>query len=140
MAKICMICGKELKEGKAAKVKDDAVIKTIRDLKRRLGIAQNNELYVCEKDLVTHEKKRKKFERDMVIVSTVALLIVLILIGLPLLMGRFDIGTTISAIFIGLIIVFILALFEYTPAVSKLEDVTAEQVRVGSPRKKSKRR
>jgi fatty acid desaturase len=126
MAKKCIICQQDIAGGRAAPVKNDLIIETIRKLKKMLGVAQGNELYVCENDFKSHAEKRKKFERNVVIFSTVALLIVLIMIGLPLLAGHFDVVTFLSSIAIGAIIVLLVILFEYTPATGELEEIKRE--------------
>ena len=131
-SKICIICHQVVSQGKAARVKDDAVIQGIRGLKRLLRIAQNNELYVCEKDLPVHAEKRKKFEKELLIIGGVAIAVLFLLIGLPLLSGRFDISLFVSSIFISFLIVLFGILFKYAPAVGAVADITPVIKRVES--------
>ncbi len=137
-AKKCIICQQDVVTSKSAKVKDDFVIRAIRKIKSTLRISQGNELYVCEKDLITHREKRKKFERSVVIWSTIALLLAVIIVGLPLLTGRLTVEIFASAIAIGVLMVALVTLFEYTPAV---EDQVAEEngQKPKAPYKKKKR-
>lgn len=117
MGKKCIICQKDLAGESAAKVKEDFIIQWIRKIKQAANIAQNNELYVCEADIKPHAEKRKKFERNAVIGTTIAILFVLIVIGLPLLSGRFDLVTCFSALVIGVVLLIGVVLFMYTPAI-----------------------
>lgn len=125
--KKCIICSKDILEGNAAKVKEDFIIDGIRKIKRVFNAAQGNELYVCENDVKNHAEKRKKFERNIVISSTIAILVILIIIGIPLFAGRFDIGIFFSSIAIGLVIISVEILFEYTPAVGQIEAVNSNK-------------
>ncbi len=127
-SKKCIICGKEVSGWNAARVKEDSIIASIRKIKQVLGVAQGNELYVCESDLRNHAEKRKKFERNVVISSTIAILVVLIIIGIPLLAGKFELITFFSSITIGILIIAVEILFEYTPAVGQLEAISGQTV------------
>ena len=119
-AQICIICHAEvMKTNAMLKIKEDSVINTIRKIKKTLGIAQNNTLYVCEKDGETYQKKRKQFENDLIVYGGVAVVLFIFLTGLPLLSGRFDVRLFASSLFLsGLIVVFIV-LFRYVPDVEK---------------------
>lgn len=127
--KVCIICHKELGAENAAKVKEDFFIESIRNLKRFLGVAQLNELYVCEPDIQKHAEKRRRFERNAVIGSTIVALFVLATIGLPILSGRFDILGFFSSILVGIVIILLIALFMYVPAIDPLRQVAAQEIK-----------
>lgn len=129
MGKKCIICQKDIAGQSAAKVKEDFIIQWIRKLKQTAHIAQNNELYVCEADIKVHAEKRKKFERNAVIGTTIAILFVLIVIGLPLLSGRFDVITCFSALVIGVVLLTAVVLFMYTPAIEPISLIRSTPVK-----------
>jgi hypothetical protein len=114
--KVCIACQKEMGGVKAVPVKEDRIIKTIRAVKRAMGIAQMNELYVCETDLAEHMKRRKSFEKSLLFASVLAGLIVVVVLVALLLSGRFDLWAIISSLIIGGFIL-VLPLFKYSPAV-----------------------
>lgn len=115
-SKVCIICHQQVSSGNAAKVREDVVIRSIRSIKKMLNISQNNELFVCEKDLETHKGKRKKFEKEFSVICAFAVMLVLLLNGLPLLGGRFELGTFISSIVIAALILLFAIVFKYAPA------------------------
>lgn len=130
--KACIICQKDLLSGRAAKVKEDFVISTIRKIKQMLNIARNKELYVCENDLKTQQDKRKAYERDLIVFSIVAAIVFLLLIAAPLLSGRFEISFLFASLFLSALIILIPVFFKYTPAIdSNMENISAsiEEVR-----------
>ncbi len=99
----------------AVPVKEDRVIRTIRAVKKAFGIAQMNELYVCEADVQKHLDRRRSFEKSMLFASVFSGLIVLILLAALVLSGRFDPFAFVSAIVLALF-VLALPLFKYAPA------------------------
>ncbi len=109
----CIICGKDVNDGTL--VQDTAVIRAIRKLKGRFGMAQNNTLVVCQSDLASHAEKRKRFERQWVTNLVLAAGLCAILILLPLVTGTgFNLGSLILApILAGLIL--LLPVFSYMP-------------------------
>ncbi|MFH2106071.1 MAG: hypothetical protein ABII22_02335 [Candidatus Micrarchaeota archaeon] len=117
--KVCIICEKEVKGSNsgAKKVKIDVVIKAIRSMKSFLKVAKNNGLYVCKKDFESYRKKREKFERDMVLVSAIAAIVVLVLIGIPLLSGRLNLLDVFASLFLGVLLLAFGVIFRYTPAI-----------------------
>ena len=62
--KVCISCQKDMEGKRAVPVKEDRIIRVIRTIKKTLGIAQMNELFVCEIDLEEHVQRRKSFEKD----------------------------------------------------------------------------
>ena len=126
--RVCIVCQKEVKSG--ARVREDPAIRLIRTVKRLLGIARNNELYVCAQDIPAHAQRRKNFEKNLIIASVIGALLVLVLIVLPLLAGRLDVIGLVSALFIGVLIVLAVVFFRYTPAIEQ----------EGSEKKKKRRK
>ncbi|MCD6549102.1 hypothetical protein J7K41_00090 [Candidatus Micrarchaeota archaeon] len=61
--KICIICEKE-REG--VPIKEDLVIRTIRRIKEKLGIAKGYKLVVCRECWEEYVKRRKSYERNMI--------------------------------------------------------------------------
>jgi hypothetical protein len=116
--KVCIACQKDMEGKKAVPVKEDRIIKTIRAVKKAMGIAQMNELYVCEADIAEHLKRRRSFEKSLLFASVLAGLIIVVVIVALLLSGRFDLWAIISALIIGGFIL-VLPLFKYSPAVEE---------------------
>ena len=108
---VCVICGKE-KEG--SRVSDDMVIKAIRVVKRKLGLAKENRLVVCKDDLPEHERRRKKFEKNMVAYSAIAFVLVVAVVFLS---G--SISGALVALLIGAFVVFLGLVGNYHPAIAK---------------------
>lgn len=119
MSKVCIVCEKEI-SGTATKVKNDGAIDTIRKVKNMLKIAKNNELYVCEKDLQIYVERRRKFEKDLVAYGILGIAVVVLLVGIPLLGGKFDIVILIYSIILGTIIFGLGALIKYVPAIENM--------------------
>ncbi len=115
MARICIVSRKEVPTGHGNPIKQDAIIRTIRNIKRKMGILQNNELVVSDECLEQYKKKRSKFEKMAVIHTTVAAIVILILVFAPLLLGApFNIMTIFFAFILGIMIAA-LALLSYVP-------------------------
>ncbi len=115
--KVCILCQKEVIDPTTSlKVKDDVVITTLRRIKSKLNIAKNNELFVCMADIEKYQKKRKSFERNLIICSAVSAIVLLLFIIVSLLSFKFDVLGFFSVF---VIIFFILALpiLVYAPAV-----------------------
>lgn len=120
--KVCIVCQKEIKGKGSPKVKEDNAIRFIRKIKQKVGVAKNNELYVCKEDIETHTKRRKDFEKNLIVSSVLAAGLVIFLIGLPLLMGTLDLGNLIGSIFIGALIILVVVFFRYTPAIEPAKE------------------
>jgi len=114
--KICVSCETNVEGKKAYKVKDDRIIRAVRSIKNALHMAKNNELYVCENCLPKHREKRKSFEKSVLFGTVIAVVILVVLLGMLLLSGRFDIWAIISTFIISGF-VLALPLFRYAPAV-----------------------
>lgn len=129
MAKVCIICNKELSSGKAYRVKEDIIIRTIRKIKNALKIAYNNELFVCENDVKIHDEKRKKFERMLVLYIAFALIVVVLLIAIPLLAGTITIPGIFFSLLLGVILLIVPIIFTYAPArESELSEIKINNV------------
>ncbi len=113
---ICIVCQKNVEGKPAVPVKEDFVIRSIRRAKTFLNIAQNNELFVCEDDLEAHRKRRKEFERSLVLFGVLAAIVVIVLLATLLMSGTLDIIAFLSAIAIGLFILLFAFVFKYAPA------------------------
>lgn len=113
---MCIVSRKEVPAGSGTPIREDAIIRTIRGVKAKLGILQNNELVVSEEALEEYTKKREKFEKMAVIHATVAAILVVAFIFGPLLLGApFNPMGIVFAIVLGLLIAA-LALLSYVPA------------------------
>ena len=126
--KVCISCQENVAGKRAVPVKEDRVIRTIRAIKKKLKIAQMNELYVSEKCLPEHLKRRRSFEKSLLFASVIAGLILVVVIVALLLSGRFNLWAIVSAFIIGGF-VLLLPLFKYTPAVES----TVPRVIGGAP-------
>ena len=116
MARVCIISRKEVPAGTGTPIKEDAIIRGIRNIKGKLGILQNNELVVSDESMEEYKKKRAKFEKMAVIHTTIAAFVVLILIFAPILLGFFNIMSILFAFVLGIMIAG-LALLSYIPAI-----------------------
>ncbi len=138
--KICIYTQESVEGKKAARVKEDRIIKTIRAIKQMFGIAQMNELYVSEEHLEEHMKRRKSFEKGILFASVLAGLIMVIVVVSLILRFRFDLWAIISAFIIGAFIMA-LPLFKYSPALESdkpaIVGPTAESP--AAPAKKTKK-
>ncbi len=107
---VCIECGKP---GKGHAVLDDYVIDGIRWVKRKLNIEKKNALIVCEECFEKYEKRRKSFERSLIIYSGVG-----VLLGVLLLVINPSLGSLLSASIL-LLFLLILAHLKYAPKVKK---------------------
>lgn len=114
MARVCWLCEREVSDG--TPLKKDVVIRFIREMKRKAGILKGNELVVCSEDLAKYAEKRKKFERNLVLYATAAVLIAVGLPLLPLLLGAPFQPTTICFSFLLAAMVLALSILNYVPA------------------------
>ncbi len=132
--KVDIITGKEIKGGKAYRVKEDKIIEVLRAIKKRLGQLKGNELFVSEENLEAYKKKRKKFETNLMIVGGISVIILLLTFALPLL--SLDIGKALSGLLLSIIIsalLFILAITQYVPAIEE------EPVSLGKKQRRRKK-
>ncbi|MEM4389996.1 MAG: hypothetical protein QXG98_05030 [Candidatus Micrarchaeia archaeon] len=112
MAKtVCIICGRQRS---GAPVADDAVIRTIRWLKRRLGVLQGNKLVVCRDDMEEHQRRRQRFEKHLIQYGAIFFVLAIAMLVLS--------GSLLGMLIIVVMAAFILALVivvDYTPLVKK---------------------
>ena len=108
----CIVCGND---ANGALIADTLMIRTIRAVKQRAGIAKNNTLVVCPNCIEAHAKRRAKFERKWATHIVMGVGLVLIIVVLPLVFG--GVFSLTGLIFGPLIAIFIalLALFDYAP-------------------------
>ena len=116
MTKKCIICQNDIVDKNALRVKEDFVIATIRKIKTVLGVATGNELYVCVKDIETHQKKRKAYEQSIIVFTIIGAVVFVFLIALPILSGRFDLMFIAASLFSSGLIIIIPIFFKYVPA------------------------
>ena len=133
--KVCVVCREEIKSGKVYRVKDDKAIQFIRAIKTRLGIVQGNELCICAKDIKEQVEKRRKFEKELIIYSIVAAVIVVLFGAMPILAGNINFGAILGSLLVGVMIVLLFVVFRYVPAVDK----EPRMIKPAKPVKKKKR-
>jgi len=129
MPKVCIICGNEIKKDAAYRVKEDVVIAWLRRIKRRLGVAKNNELFVCKSDYEKYKEKRQQFERNFTFASALSAVIILLIIIVPILFGSLP---SISGIFFGIVVgmfLLLMSLISYLPAVEEEIEVLEEKTK-----------
>ncbi len=134
--KVCIACQTTVEGKKAIPIKEDRIIRVIRAIKRTFGIAQMNELYVCEEHLKEHKKRRSSFEKSMLFASVLAGIVVIMVLGALLLSGRLEPWPIFSAFVIG-VFVLALPLFKYAPA---LESSTPKMVYATEAKPKGRRK
>ena len=115
--KVCIICNKDVTGKRAVRVKDDFVIRTIRRVKQILGVAKNNELYVCEDDFEEYKKRRSSFEKSIMIFGAMAGLLIFGVVLLMIITGRFSISSIVSLLVLGILLLIFTLVFRFTPAV-----------------------
>ncbi|HIH22710.1 TPA: hypothetical protein HA238_03215 [Candidatus Micrarchaeota archaeon] len=102
---------------KGIRVKNDFVVDAARRIKKLLNKPLNNNVSLCGEHVKDQVEKRKKFEKAAMISGIVIMFVVLVLVVLPVFLGRFDFRTIIvSIIFIAIIVLFTL-IFRYSPSI-----------------------
>lgn len=115
----CIVCQKEGVPGN--RIRDDVILRTIRNIKTRLGIRRGFTLVVCDADLETYKKKRQNFEKMAVLHATAAVIVVGILFLAPLILGApFSLVNLFFALILGLMIAA-LAILSYIPSLETRE-------------------
>ncbi len=109
----CIICTKENVEGSS--VVEDKVIEVLRKIKGKFGAVKGYKLMVCDDCLEKYEKRRKTFERNIIIYGGIG-----IVIALFLLIFNFSIGSLLAGIILFLVLM-IMAMMGYTPRIEKKE-------------------
>lgn len=122
--KKCVVCQKDILSGRAAKVKEDRIIRGLRKIKQMLNIARNFDLYVCEGDFQKNNERRKQYEKNVILYTIIAVIVFVVLVGLPLLGGRFNFVLLLSSALLSAVIVLFAFLFKYVPATeSQMETI-----------------
>lgn len=133
---VCIVCQKEVESGQGVRIKEDPVIRWIRRVKQWLQVAKNNELYVCNEDYAAHLERRKKFEKNLVIFTVLAAGLTFLLIILPILSGRLDLGGILGSILIGGLIIVAVVFFGYTAGVELRETAGGTELPESPPESK----
>ena len=123
MARVCVDCQNEVAGKRAVRIKEDRIILMLRAVKRALKISRENELYVCEECLAKHEKRRKSFEKTMLIFAVVAALIIVLMVFTIILSGRLELWAILSGILIIALLAVFSVIFKYVPATQGTETV-----------------
>ncbi len=120
---VCIISKKELTKEElslAKKIKDDAIIKFIRNMKKKLNMETGNVLYVSQTNLAEHEKRRKSFEKGLLISTILAVLVFFGLVVLPIIFTQnINIGSIILGLILAIIMIIFFGLIKYTPELEK---------------------
>jgi len=114
MAKVCIICYQE-KNG--VPVQDDAVIRAIRSIKQRLHMAKNNALVVCAGCMEAYQKKRQKYERDLVMHVVLAGVVLVVFVLAPIFTSGFSIPAIVLGVLLAALIVA-LSVFSHCPKIA----------------------
>ncbi len=141
--RVCIVCEGNVEGKKASKVREDKIIAAIRSVKKKLGIAKMNELYVCSECQDKHSSRRKEFEKLVLYATIFAGIILILLLGRMILLGSFDALAILFAFILG-VFVLLLPLFKYVPAVeagilsfpSKTAEVSQPEIKEEKPKRK----
>jgi hypothetical protein len=115
--RMCVVCQTEIGGRRAVPVVEDRIIRIIRAVKKSLGIAQMNQLYVCEACTLKHSERRRSFEKTLLFASVLAGTMLLLLLFVPILSGRLDAWAFVSGVLVSAIILLVPIMFRYVPAV-----------------------
>jgi|GEM_PF-3396879 len=119
---ICII-GHEVVQG-GYKIKEDRVINLMKAAKKRLGMKlKNNRLFVCEKHKDEYIKKRKGFERNVIILSALAAVFFVIIFVVNLMNG--DVADILRSLLLGVLLILLVPLFLIFIYVPAIEDKPA---------------
>jgi hypothetical protein len=119
MVKVCIICQKELSNQEAYPIENSMVLDIIKNLKRKLKILKNNELFVCENCLEEYKKRRKNFENQLKFNAILSGVILFALLFLPLFFGSSLILTNFLILIIILGILILLSFSFYIPKIKQ---------------------
>jgi len=109
----CIVC--EADKG-GFPITDDAVIASIRAVKKKLNMAKGNTLVVCNSCVEPYKKKRSDFEKALVQYGLLGAFLLLLLVAVPLFIGgNFNFATVATALLLALLI-FAFSIFRYYPA------------------------
>ncbi len=139
MTEVCLICEKN-KSGK--KLEEGVIINSIRKIKRMFGIAKENKLVVCDMCMEEYQKRRKGFEKTILLWGALGAILGLLLIIPSILIGDLF-GILRSIILAIILIVVLLALVGIVRYIPKLEGenkktIIRKKSKTSSKRKKSK--
>lgn len=124
----CIICSKENVQG--IPVIEDKIIEVLRTIKSKLGIVKGYKLIVCKDCEKEYEKRRKTFERNLLLYGGLGVVIMIFLMFL-----NFSIGSFLSGLLLFFVLI-ILALLKYVPKIEKQKEVKENGSEKGTRRKK----
>ena len=124
MAKVCIICEKEVSAGHA--VMEDPILGTMRAIKRATRTAKNNTLMVCSSCVGEYQKKRAAFERTFATYLVIAAVFVIALVAFPLFTTGFSICSLVLGLVFGAFILVIPVLSSYSPRVEGIGPLPAK--------------
>ena len=114
----CLICQKETI---GSPVKEDFVIRGIRNIKTSLKIARGTNLIICDEHLEEARKKRERFEKSLLTYGGIGAVIGIILVIASLFGGR-DLISIFSSMLIAILLIIVLVIFSlayYFPAIEE---------------------
>jgi uncharacterized protein YacL len=130
--KACIICGEEVKKG--SEVVEDKIIEIIRKIKGKFGAVKGYKLLVCENCIEKYEKRRKRFERNVIIYGGLGVVMALFLI-----VFNFSFASILTGIFL-ILVMILLALMGYQPRIKKKEEVKKNERKKTTTKRRSKKR
>lgn len=117
MARVCIICEKEIETGYS--VKDSYILHLIKKIKAKLNMLKNNELMVCMNCLETYKKRRKGFEQKILLNLVISILLLFFILLVPLIFNSsFNITSLILLVLVLAILVF-LSFLSYIPNIEQ---------------------
>jgi hypothetical protein len=133
---ICIIGHEVVQDG--YRIKEDRVINLMKAAKKRLGMRlKNNRLFVCERHKDEYLKKRKGFERNVVILSALAAVFFVIIFVVNLTHG--EVADILRSLLLGVLLILLVPLFLvfiYVPAIEeKPASGAPQQAKATAPQK-----
>lgn len=125
--KACIICSEEITKGN--EVVEDKIIDFIRKVKSKLGVVKGYKLYVCDNCLETYEKKRKRFERNILLYGGLGLVLTLLLLFFNFSIGSFLVGILLF------LVMLLLAIMGYVPQIKKNEKTKVSRIKKNEVKK-----
>ena len=114
--RVCITCQKEITTG--TPIKEDSVIRLLRKIKSSVGIAKNNELFVCDACKPKHVEKRKAYEKSLPLWVGISVFAFIGIAGLPILNGQLSIGAFLLGLSLGGLMFIFSVFFKYVPALT----------------------
>jgi len=116
---ICIIGHEKIERG--YRVKEDKVLGIMKTLKQKLGMKlRNNRLYVCEHHKEEYSKKRKSFERNIMMLAAMAAILFVVILAFNIMSG--DLMAIARSILLGLMVFLIVPIFLFFIYVPAIDD------------------